>query len=488
MWGGYFREKPYSSILRFTSKTDIYGYPGADYYLFKYEIITNYAYTLMLFKQGIMEKRICKQIIHALIELEETTALSLEGYEDIQSYVESYLITKTGSTPHICRSRNDQIVTLEILFIRDNILKIQELIINLIEKIVEKAFSLPEVCIPMYTHWRQADITNIRHLWTSYANMLIRDLENLIDLFKMSNTCPLGSSAITGCSLDIDREFLADLLGFYSIQYNTIDSISSRWEWHTRYLSALAILMKHLATISKDLILYSMDEIDIIKLNDKISTGSSSLPHKRNPDPLEIINGKASKVASLLQSALSLGGEPGGYHRETQEGKWYITVATEDVVDSLKILPIVLDNLTINHDRANKVIKEYLVSPEIANKIAAMKAIPFREAHRIVGEWLRENETQLNMNSLIEKLGEHDITLSTNEIKILKSYLNIQNIPKLKRTIGGPGDTQNNIEFIMGNLAKLKKKHQSQKNYIKKAEKKLCNLVNKILDNKTLKI
>jgi len=241
--------------------------------------------------------------------------------------------------------------------------------------------------------------------------------------------------------------------------------------------------MKHLSTISKDFIIYSMDEIGIIKLSDKISTGSSSLPHKRNPDPLEIIIGKSIKVANILQSVLSFGGESSGYHRETQEGKWFITVATEDVINSLEIMPIILDNITINIEKTHEVIRDYLVLPEIANQIAIIKKIPFRRAHKIIGEWLREYEKQLNINSLIEKLKEHKITLTNNEIKLLEPYLDVENIPKLKKSTGGPNDIQNNIEFIKSHLAELKRKHQYQMNYVKRAREKLYSLVNKILSN-----
>ena len=442
MWGGRFKKGVDEDTLNYTIKMDIEGLEGADYHLFKHEIMANYAHILMLVKQGIIKEKDAKKMLSILQKLEMSNNVSLEGYEDIHSFIEDRLLRETGLTPHICRSRNDQVILLERLYIRENILDIGFGLIRLINSILGKSREYKDMVIPAYTHWRQADVTSIGHLLRSYAQMLTRDLKALHNLYNLINTNPLGASAVSGCSLPIDREYTSMLLGFSSVQMNTLDVVTNRWEYQARYLFTLLIIMKHLSTISRDIIFLSTDEIGIVEIEDRFATGSSALPHKKNPDPMEIIIGRAKVLEGFLTTVSGLGGDLSGYHREGQEGKWLMIKASEDTIWSIDILRRIIETLEINEENISRNIKKYIVLPELANQIAFKCGISFRKVHKILGKWVSNTiEKDYDLHRLAEVFRKEGIDIPSDVLKTLHNTMDPLNILHMKSSLGAPGDT-----------------------------------------------
>ena len=471
MWGGRFKEPPSKILMNFTTRSDVEGFRGSDYYLFKYEVLGTYAHILMLIKTGIIAEEDGLKMIKAVRDLEKKSP-DLTGYEDIHSYLESKILDETGLTPHICRSRNDQVILTERLFMRDSVLDIIGLLFILVNILLEKSLKYKDIVIPAYTHWKQADIVTLSHIFSEYIQMLVRDIEDLESLYSAININPLGACAIAGCSLPIDREYTAVILGFEGIQENTVDVITSRWEYHAKYMFKLTVAMKHLSTISRDIIFLSTDELKLIDLDDAFTTGSSALPHKKNPDPLELIIGKAGKMAGYLSFILSIGGDLSGYHRETQEGKWMIVDATRDIEDSIKILSGIIETMQINSKTQYKLLKPTLILPELAYHISAKYSVSFRKIHEILGLYVQQKGEEIVFSELIEILKKHNL-----KIDDLDEFTDFRKLVKIKSHIGAPGDVDRYIKDVRKKIFKLSDIYESME---RKLESRILSLYNKI--------
>lgn len=477
MWGGRFKKASSEKLIDFTTRTDVGGFKGADYYLFRYEILGTYAHTLMLMKKKILKEEDGRRIIKILNELEGEKP-NLDEYEDIHSYVEDRIISKTGLTPHICRSRNDQVILIERLFMRDGIIRIIGLLLKLTNILLKKSMDYLDIIIPAYTHWQQADITTYSHILSEYIQMLIRDIECLEDMYSLINENPLGACAIAGCSLPIDREYTSILLGFKGIQENTIDVVTSRWEYQAKYMFVLTIIMKHLSTISRDIIFLSTNEISLITLDDAFTTGSSALPHKKNPDPLELIIGKSDKITGYLSSILSIGGDASGYHRESQEGKRMMIEATYETEYSIEILSDIIETMEVSRDKTF-LLKPTLILPELANQIAFKLGVSFRKVHEIIGGYVSKNEDEvINLQELNRELRKHGVEIDLEEIGLGK-FSDFKKLIDEKNHIGAPGDVKRYVKDMEGKLYTLSTRH---KNMEDKLESVLESLHKKVLE------
>ncbi len=482
MWGGRFKDRVDEDILNYTIKMDIEGLKGADYHLFKYEILANYAHILMLVKQGIIEKKDAKKMLSVLQKLGESNNINLEGYEDVHSFIEDRLLKVVGLTPHICRSRNDQVILLERLYMREEILDIGLKLIMLINSLLKRSVEYEEKVIPAYTHWRQADVTSMGHLLRSYAQMLTRDLKALHNLYNLINTNPLGASAASGCSLPIDREYTSMLLGFSGVQVNILDVVTNRWEYQARYLFTLLMIMKHLSTISRDIIFLSTDEMGIVEIEDCFATGSSALPHKKNPDPMEIIIGRTKVLEGFLTTVSGLGGDLSGYHREGQEGKWLMIKASEDTRWSIDILRRIVETLQIKEEDISKNIRKYIVLPEIANQIAFRCRISFRKVHKIVGRWVSNTVgDNYDLHRLVEVFREEGIDIPNDVLKTLYDMMSPLNILHMKSSLGMPGDTmevkrlKKEVDSLTRTHEHLRKEHDNAIEILKEKVNALVN-------------
>ena len=393
-----------------------------------YDILGTQAHCLMLNKIGILTSAELSKILSSLskIRIESTNSqniLSNELFlsEDIHELVESIVIQDIGidigGKMHTGRSRNDQVILDVRMKMRDDIIDICELIINIIKSLVEKSKEHKNTIISLYTHLQQAQIGTVSHYLLSYSFSLLRDLERISSSFDRINLSPLGSCAIGGTGIPIDRNYTASFLGFRGLLENSIDATSSR-DSLMEYLSFLSILMSTLSRIAEDFILWSTSEFNYIELSDRYSSTSSVMPQKKNPDPLEILRSRTSIVHGMLIASLSIiKNLPSGYHRDLQDLKPLLSNSSKIVKESLLIMKGVIDTLKVNKKNAfNSANKSYGVSLDIAEQIVIKYHIPFRKVHKLVGALVQQ--AVKNENISLSQLSKQDMNKILNLLKI----------------------------------------------------------------------
>ena len=393
-----------------------------------YDILGTQAHCLMLNKIGILTSAELSKILSSLskIRFESTNSqniLSNELFlsEDIHELVESIVIQDIGidigGKMHTGRSRNDQVILDVRMKLRDDIIDICELIINIIKSLVEKSKEHKNTIISLYTHLQQAQIGTVSHYLLSYSFSLLRDLERISSSFDRINLSPLGSCAIGGTGIPIDRNYTASFLGFRGLLENSIDATSSR-DSLIEYLSFLSILMSTLSRIAEDFILWSTSEFNYIELSDRYSSTSSVMPQKKNPDPLEILRSRTSIVHGMLIASLSIiKNLPSGYHRDLQDLKPLLSNSSKIVKESLLIMKGVIDTLKVNKKNAfNSANKSYGVSLDIAEQIVIKYHIPFRKVHKLVGALVQQ--AIKNENISLSQLSKQDLNKILNLLKI----------------------------------------------------------------------
>ena len=393
-----------------------------------YDILGTQAHCLMLNKIGILTSAELSKILSSLskIRIESTNSqniLSNELFlaEDIHELVESIVIQDIGidigGKMHTGRSRNDQVILDVRMKLRDDIIDICELIINIIKSVVKKSKEHKNTIISLYTHLQQAQIGTVSHYLLSYSFGLLRDLERISSSFDRINLSPLGSCAIGGTGIPIDRNYTASFLGFRGLLENSIDATSSR-DSMIEYLSFLSILMSTLSRIAEDFILWSTSEFNYIELSDRYSSTSSVMPQKKNPDPLEILRSRNSIVMGMLISSLSIiKNLPSGYHRDLQDLKPLLSNSSKIVKESLLIMKGIIDTLKVNKKNAfNSANKSYGVSLDIAEQIVIKYNIPFRKVHKLVGAIVQQ--AIKNENISLSQLSKQDLNKILNLLKI----------------------------------------------------------------------
>jgi len=311
------------------------------------------------------------------------------SYEDVHAFVEAELFKLCGDAAkklHTGRSRNDQVATDLRLYLRHSIDTTVSWLKALQKSLVERAKENPRLYLPGYTHLQKAQPVLWSHLLLSYVEMLSRDVERLSDCRKRVNVLPLGSGALSGNSQGVDRELLASELSFDEITRNSLDATSDR-DFVVEYLSAAALAMMHLSRLSEDLIIYATDEFRFVEMSDKVATGSSLMPQKKNPDALELVRGKTGRVYGNLMGMLTtLKGLPSCYNKDLQEDKEALFDTIDTLIGSTKVMCIVIDSLKVNVERMSAACKSgYLNATELADYLVK-KGIPFRSAHHKVGE------------------------------------------------------------------------------------------------------
>ncbi|MGI0051249.1 MAG: argininosuccinate lyase [Nitrososphaeraceae archaeon] len=393
-----------------------------------YDILGTQAHCLMLNKIGILTSAELSKILSSLskIRFDSTNSqniLSNELFlsEDIHELVESIVIQDIGidigGKMHTGRSRNDQVILDVRMKLRDDIIDICEFIINIIKSLVEKSKEHKNTIISLYTHLQQAQIGTVSHYFLSYSFSLLRDLERISSSFDRINLSPLGSCAIGGTGIPIDRNYTASFLGFRGLLENSIDATSSR-DSLMEYLSFLSILMSTLSRIAEDFILWSTSEFNYIELSDRYSSTSSVMPQKKNPDPLEILRSRTSLVYGMLIASLSIiKNLPSGYHRDLQDLKPLLSNSSKIVKESLLIMKGVIDTLKVNKKNTlNSANKSYGVSLDIAEQIVIKYHIPFRKVHKLVGALVQQAVKYENIS--LSQLSKQDLNKILNLLKI----------------------------------------------------------------------
>ena len=367
-----------------------------DKRLFEADVVGSQAYAKGLHKAGILddnEHQTLQDALAALLEKGRTDQAFIDqgvtdGVEDIHSFVESALIAEVGDVGrklHTGRSRNDQVATDIRLYLRDAIEGIKEQLTTLSQTLIEKAEAHPEAALPGYTHLQKAQPILLAHYLLSYVEMFLRDRDRLTDVHKRVNILPLGSAAMAGTNYPIDRHFLAETLGFDDITYNSMDAVSDR-DFVLEFLNAANLIMMHMSRLSEDLIIYASTEFKFVSMSDQVSTGSSIMPQKKNPDALELIRGKMGRVVGAYTTLSTvLKGLPLCYNKDLQEDKEPLFDAIDTVSISLEVMNTVIATMIVHEEHMNhSASRDYLSATELADYLARKK-LPFREAHEVVG-------------------------------------------------------------------------------------------------------
>ncbi|MCX8194908.1 MAG: argininosuccinate lyase [Candidatus Micrarchaeota archaeon] len=388
LWGGAFEKAPNEELLGFLSKEDV----EADASLLEYDIQGSLAHVCMLSRQKILPKEEAKAILSALISIrkkvEEGKFFLDPSLEDAHTNIEAEVtkLTPYGKKMHIARSRNDQVSLDMRLYMRDAVNEVSQSLLDLQKSLA--LLSKKDCPFPSYTHFQVAQPASLLFWCHAHWHGLERDLSRLGDFYKRLNQNPLGSGAIAGSGWEIDRHYTSRLLGFDLPTANPMDTVSSRGELEAELLYILSLAMVHASRIAEDIILYSNKRL--IVLPDEFSTGSSMMPQKKNPDPCELVRGKASRVLGLAFATASISkGLPTGFNRDTQETKPALMEGVEATLASLRILAKLLPSLQLNRERILLELEEGYASATSLADLLAKKGVPFREAHEMVGKLVR---------------------------------------------------------------------------------------------------
>lgn len=314
--------------------------------------------------------------------------------EDIHSAVERQLTAEIGAVAgklHTGRSRNDQVATDFRLWLKSNLEPLQTELRALQAALVERAESDFAVIFPGYTHFQQAQPIQLSHWWLSHFWTLERDRDRFYETAARLDVCPLGSGALAGTTVPIDRFALAAGLGFREPAPNSLDAVSDR-DFAVDFLYACALLGTHLSRMAEALILYSTAEFGFITLSDRFSTGSSLMPQKKNPDSLELVRGQAGSQYGRLTALLStLKGLPSAYDKDLQEDKRLTFAAFDTAILTLKVMRGVIATLTVNADRCRAAVNADAYATDAADYLVR-KGMPFREAHHVIGKLVKRAE------------------------------------------------------------------------------------------------
>ena len=389
LWGSRFRDKLSELAFRFSSSLDV------DKRFYKEDIDGSKAHVEMLAAQGILSRDEAGTIISALdgirMEIENGTLLVGDA-EDIHTFIEEELQNRIGEVAgklHSGRSRNDQIALDERLYLRSAIDSICSAIRGLQRALLDQAELHCNTILPGFTHLQHAQPILLAHHLIAYVEMLDRDRERFLDCRKRSNHSPLGAAALAGTSLPIDRSSTAKKLGFDEIIKNSIDAVSDR-DALFEFVSDAAIAMVHLSRLAEELVLWSSPEFNFVEIPDAFATGSSIMPQKKNPDIAELIRGKSASVIGDLVTLLTImKGLPLAYNRDLQEDKAPLFHAHDTLEQSLIVMAAMIASLKFNAGRMREMAAVgFTTATDLAEHLVK-KGMPFREAHRLVGEIVR---------------------------------------------------------------------------------------------------
>ncbi len=372
-----------------------------DNRLYKYDIAGSIAHAQMLSEQKLITKSEFQEIKKALTEIsEEIDAGKFKfktEFEDIHMVVENALIKKTGDVGkklHTGRSRNDQVCLDMRLWMRDEIAILIQLIVDLQKALVKLAQKQGQIVMPGYTHLQRAQPILAGHGVLVFAEQLQRDKERLNDLLDRVNVSPLGSGALAGSSLGLDRQRTAEILGFAGVTRNSIDSISDR-DFCVEFIFCNSMIATHLSRLAEDWIIYMSQEFSFITIADAYVTGSSMMPQKKNPDMLELIRGKCSQQYGNLMAMLAMiKGQPLAYNRDMQEDKKQLFDSSDTIEACLAMTTAIVANTTFNKKEIAKDLDKGFLDATALAEYLVRKGVPFRQAHQIVGKIVNQCEDQ----------------------------------------------------------------------------------------------
>jgi len=386
-WGGRFTEATASSAETFSASIHF------DMRLYRHDIAGSKAHAKMLAKVGLINGSELEQILVGLTEIEaeieSNTFVFRPELEDIHMNIEKNLVEKVGQAGeklHTARSRNDQVALDMRLYLREESLHVIGLLSDLQKGFVGMAREYLGLLMPGYTHLQRAQPVLLSHHLLAYFEMFNRDKQRLSDCLKRINVLPLGSGALAGTSLPIDRDFVAKELGFPEVSANSMDAVSDR-DFIVEFLAACGLIQIHLSRFSEELVLWTCQEFDFVEIADRYCTGSSIMPQKKNPDMPELIRGKSGRVVGNLMTVLTvLKGLPMTYNRDLQEDKEPVFDTVDTVKQSLTVMSELLSGLSFNRETLEHATETGFMTATDLAEYLVRKNIPFRQAHSIVGK------------------------------------------------------------------------------------------------------
>jgi argininosuccinate lyase len=445
-WQGRFSGKTNKFVEGFTSSIDF------DNRLYEYDIQGSVAHSMMLNEIGILSNAELKKILSALKKVKNKInsgkMVWKDSLEDIHMHIEHELIELIGDTAkkiHTGRSRNDQVATDIRLYVRDEIINVHENIVILQKTLISLAEKYSKSIIPGFTHLQVAQPVTFGFIMMAWFFMLERDKARYIDSYKRVNISPLGAGALSGSSHKLDRDYTAKLLEFDGITDNALDSVSDR-DFIVEFISNSSLLMSHLSRFSEEIIIWCSTMYNFVDLDDKVCTGSSIMPQKKNPDVLELIRGKTGTVYGQLVNILTImKAQPFAYNRDNQEDKPALFSCVDTVIMSVQAMNVCFENLKLNENIAkNSTKKGYSTATDFADYLVK-KQIPFRDAHEIVGKTVAYAVSKkLDLDELSMKDFKSFSSLIEEDIF---DFLNIEGSVNSKQTSGGTSYKQVKIQI-----------------------------------------
>ncbi|MBF0565966.1 MAG: argininosuccinate lyase [Nitrospirae bacterium] len=406
LWGGRFTQGVAKSVEAYTESISF------DWRLWQFDIEGSKAHAKMLAKQQIITDSDASAILKGLDEIAgEIRAGSFvfrQELEDVHMNVESALIDRIGDPGrklHTARSRNDQVALDVRLYVRAGIKEVQRLIREFQRTLVSVAEENVHCIMPGYTHMQRAQPVTLAHHLLAYVEMLARDYERFDDAYKRADSLPLGACALAGTTLAVDRDFVADTLGFSRMCENSMDAVSDR-DFVIEFISNSSIVMMHLSRMAEEIVLWATKEFAFIEISDAYTTGSSIMPQKKNPDIAELLRGKTARVYGSLMSILTLmKALPLTYNRDMQEDKLPMFDTADTVTASLFMINEMFQAIAFDVKRMYETASGgFALATDLAEYLVN-KGVPFRSAHEITGRCVRyciENKKELHELTLEE--------------------------------------------------------------------------------------
>ncbi len=406
LWGGRFEGEMDELVRQFSESLSV------DRRLARYDVQGSIAHATMLGKCGIIPAEEAEEIVarlQAILAAIELGTLSLDADdEDIHSLVERVLtesLGPVGGKLHTARSRNDQIALDVRMFAKGAIRDLQQRVRDLQRTLIQRAEEHFDVIMPGFTHTQHAQPVLLSHHLLAYFWMLQRDAERLQDCLERTDVMPLGSAALAGTSFPLDRQFVAEQLGFRRVSDNSLDAVSDR-DFAMELVFCCATIMLHLSRLCEELVLWSSSEFGFVDFDDRYATGSSIMPQKKNPDVAELVRGKSGRVFGDLTALLTLmKGLPLTYNRDMQEDKEPLFDAVDTTAISLSVLNGAVATLTFNTEKMRAAAAVgFSLATDLADYLTK-KGLPFRESHHVIGRIVRDC---IARNRTLEEMSAED--------------------------------------------------------------------------------
>ena len=414
-----------------------------DKRLYNEDIYASIIHTQMLIKKKIIPGKDGKKIINGLKkikkEIDRNKFKFKEKFEDIHQNIEKRLFQIIGEPAgylHTARSRNDQVVTDFKMWVKEASLDINLTLDSLISSILKKASNNIKTVMPGFTHLKNAQPISFAHYLLAYVEMLYRDKKRFNNNINLIDECPLGSAALAGTSFNIDRNYTAKKLGFKNPTGNSIDAVSDR-DFAIDFLSAAATCAMHLSRLAEDFIIFNSEAFSFIEFSDKVLTGSSIMPQKKNPDPAELIRGRTAINYGNLNSMLTImKGLPISYYKDLQDDKELVFDSYDTLKDSLSMSIELMDNLIAKKDNMKIMAqKGYTTATDFADYLSKKKKMPFRKGYAISSKLVNYAEKK---KLRLDELSMKDINKFVKNIEIdIPKIFDVMNSMNSKTSFGG---------------------------------------------------